>query len=170
MEDSCCGSGSFIVGTFNKQYLIVFPYIVLWEYMAIEKQVKEYSKRQRINLKVSDGFKADDTVYVLSEQEYKELTENQSDKNAEIVLTKIYEQHEKQIENKDKQIKQLSDRLDAIRGALSKYNTSLAGLSAIDIIFRSKHKDLIKDFEQRIWIIRNDDDTISSENSEKSIK
>ena len=36
--------------------------------MVLEKQVKEYSDRQRINLNKADGFNANDTVYILSEQ------------------------------------------------------------------------------------------------------
>ena len=53
--------------------------------MVTKKTVKEYSKRQRINLSKSDGFKDDETVVILSTQEYEKLQSEILNRESEIL-------------------------------------------------------------------------------------
>ena len=74
------------------------------------------------------------------------------------VTAPIYENHKKELQNKDKQINQLQDKLDALKKIFNQFIISITSLSAWDIFFRGKHKDLISDFNSRIWITTNDNE------------
>lgn len=139
------------------------------------KQVKEYSKRQRINLNKDDGLNPGDNVVVLTSNEYDNIKkdilqlqdqaiklekENQilksQDQNLKEIIqdvtTPIYENHKKDLENKDLQIKQLSNELKALQFKINQYNLDMQGLNLIDIAILRKHKKLIKDFNSTISI------------------
>ena len=145
----------------------------------IVKTIKEYSKRQRIDLKKSDGFTPGEDVVLIPVQQYDEikgtileLQNNLSAKDNEIqmlqsqeqnlkeiiedVTNPIYEKHQKELEKKDKQIDELMLQIKALQKLSSTYSIRMSGLSAIDILFRKKHKDLIDDFNNSIWIINQD--------------
>lgn len=141
----------------------------------IFKEVKEYSNRQRIDLNKKDNLKPGANVVILTDDEYNnikkeflelqeqyKILENQIQMQQdqehnlkeiiENVTAPIYENHKKDLANKDLEIKQLTDELNAIRKSCSQYNIELMDLNAIDIIFRSKHKKLIKDFNNTIFV------------------
>lgn len=141
----------------------------------IFKEVKQYSNRQRIDLNKKDNLKPGAKVVILTDTEYDnikkeflelqeqyKILENQTkikqdqEQNLkeiiENVTAPIYENHKKDLANKDLEIKQLTDELNAIRKSCSQYNIELMDLNAIDILFRHKHKKLIKDFNNTIFV------------------
>ena len=69
-----------------------------------------------------------------------------------------FENNKKELQNKDKQINQLQDKLDALKKIFNQFIISITSLSAWDIFFRGKHKDLISDFNSRIWITTKDNE------------
>lgn len=145
----------------------------------IKKEVKAYGKsqRQRIDFNKGDHLEVGQEVNILTNQEYEELLECQSElqkvkseliamQNQEVnlkeliqdVTAPIYENHKKELQNKDKQINQLQDKLDALKKIFNQFIISITSLSAWDIFFRGKHKDLISDFNSRIWITTKDNE------------
>lgn len=145
----------------------------------IKKEVKAYGKtqRQRIDFNKRDHLEVGQEVNILTNQEYEELLECQSElqkvkneliamQNQEVnlkeliqdVTAPIYENHKKELQNKDKQINQLQDKLDALKKIFNQFIISITSLSAWDIFFRGKHKDLISDFNSRIWITTKDNE------------
>ena len=145
----------------------------------IKKEVKAYGKsqRQRIDFNKGDHLEVGQEVIILTNQEYDELLECQSElqkvkneliamQNQEVnlkeliqdVTAPIYENHKKELQNKDKQINQLQDKLDALKKIFNQFIISITSLSAWDIFFRGKHKDLISDFNSRIWITTKDNE------------
>ena len=146
----------------------------------IIKQVKEYGKkttRQRIDINVSDNLTTGADVVILTTKEYEEIKSklydyNAIDKELQIlkdqeqnlqqivkdVTTPIHENYKKELQNKDKQINQLQDKLDTLKKIFNQFIISITSLSAWDIFFRGKHKDLISDFNSRIWITTKDNE------------
>ena len=145
--------------------------------MVIIKEVKEYSKRKRINILKDDGFQPGDKVVVLPKTAYDDIMlklenleqlvsdyqqqdgNNDNGKSEELfsdVLEHIYQQQQKELENKDKIIHDKDLEINRLKSITSKYNTSLNGLSTFDILFRRKHKQLINDFQDSIWIHSDD--------------
>jgi len=142
------------------------------------KEIKNYSGRLRINIVQDDGFQPNEEVVLMSMQEYdhikdkilelqEQVTEVQ--KEAEMMQTTI-DQHQSQVkdlvkialqpmddhynselEKKDKVISAKEDEINSIKAVLNKFTTSMSGLSFIDII-RGKHKRLINDFHDSIWV------------------
>ena len=134
---------------------------------VILKEVKNYSGRLRINITQSDNINAGDNVVLLLESDYNRLISDndklssqvemlkQEQRNIEdileVTLKTIYSEHRIQLQKKDDIIKSKDDELNRIKGILDKFTTALSGLSLWDII-RSKHKNLIKDFQDSIWV------------------
>ena len=137
----------------------------------IKKEVKAYGKtqRQRIDFNKGDHLEVGQEVNILTNQEYDELLECQSElqkvkneliamQNQEVnlkeliqdVTAPIYENHKKELENKDLQIKQLTNELNALQIKINQYNLDMQGLNLIDIAILRKHKKLIKDFNSTI--------------------
>ena len=137
----------------------------------IKKEVKAYGKsqRQRIDFNKGDLLEVGQEVNILTNQEYEELLECQSElqkvkneliamQNQEVnlkeliqdVTAPIYENHKKELENKDLQIKQLTNELNALQIKINQYNLDMQGLNLIDIAILRKHKKLIKDFNSTI--------------------
>lgn len=143
--------------------------------MAVKKQVKEYSKRQRINLNKADDFITNADVYVMTEKEYYDITSSN-----EKIITELNQRHEKELQNiselyqkqlseKDIKITQLENDLNNIRSVASNVLIQLNGLSLWDVIFRSRHKVLISDFQKSIWIDSHDVEIIGNDDrSDKS--
>lgn len=141
----------------------------------IFKEVKQYSNRQRIDLNKKDNLEAGSEVVILTRKEFDEIEkdyldlqdkyvrlENQvrmkqeQEQNLkeiiENVTAPIYENHKKELEIKDIEIKQLQGKLNIIRKSCSQFNVELMDLNALDILFRSKHKKLIKEFNNTIFV------------------
>ena len=140
------------------------------------KEVKEYSKRQRINLNKDDGLSPGAKVVILTNNEYdnikndvlelkdqvitlqkeNQLLQNQEQNLKQIikdVTTPIYENHKKELENKDLKINELNNELNKVKASINQYNLDMQGLNLIDIAIFRKHKKLIKDFNSTISII-----------------
>lgn len=135
----------------------------------IIKQVKEYSKRKRIEINKTDNIDAGAKVIILSENEYNQLIdkindydavkkenqilhnqENDLKKIVDDVTAPIYDQHQKELTSKDQQIKQLQIQLKALQTKTNQYNLDMQGLNVIDIAVLRKHKKLIQDFNTAI--------------------
>lgn len=135
----------------------------------IEKEVKEYNGRQRIELNKKDNLNAGAKIIILSENEYNQLLakindydavkkenqilhnqENNLKKIVDDVTAPIYDQHQKELTSKDQQIKQLQIQLKALQTKTNQYNLDMQGLNIIDIGILRKHKKLISDFNNAI--------------------
>ena len=134
----------------------------------IIKQVKEYSKRKRIEINKTDNIDAGAKVIIFSENEYKELQNKVNDYDALLkenqilqkqennlkeiikdVTAPIYENHQKELTSKDNDIKQLQVQLKLLQTKANQFNLNMQGLNVIDIALR-KHKKLIADFNTAI--------------------
>ena len=142
-----------------------------WYIMVIIKEVKMYSNRKRINITNNDGLNPGDEVVLLPKSIYDEMIkENQElklkvandnqDNNKDLnleemlsdILNPIYKHHEKELEKKDGIINEKDTEIKRLQSQASKFNTAMNGLSSIDIMFRRKHKKLISDYQDTIWI------------------
>lgn len=156
----------------------------------ITKQVKEYSKRQRIDLSKNDGLTPGQDVVIIPLQKYDKVKQDVLDLQNELMTARnetdmllqinsnlenqikdlksqevnlkeiikdvtapIYEKHKEELEDKDKQIKQLEIQLNTLKAKTNQYNLDMQGLNAIDIAIFRKHKKLIQDFNDEITII-----------------
>jgi uncharacterized protein YdcH (DUF465 family) len=153
--------------------------------MVIKKQVKEYSGRQRISLNKADGFKTNDEVYIMSADEYNQFKDNLFDLSSKLdksieaketaieTATKMNENvtdaYKIQLKDKDNKIKQLENELNNIRAIASKFLIQISSLGAFDIFLRHKHRDLIDDFQQSIWISRNNVEILESEDGQDNM-
>jgi len=134
---------------------------------VIVKEVKNYSGRLRINITSKDGLNADDHVVLIMESEYNQLMSDVRELSAkvemlehqqqnfeemlEISLKPIYAEHDKQIQKKDDIIESKDNELKHIRGIMHKFSVAISGLSLWELI-RGRHKDLITDFDNGIWV------------------
>ena len=118
------------------------------------KEIKNYSGRKRINIVKDDGFKTGETVVLLTEQEYKELKQKKENIDIDIILKTINKNHEKQLQKLEKQVKEKEKELNQIKGGFTRFITQVNGLSFFDLIFKHKHKELISDFQDRVWIMQ----------------
>ena len=118
------------------------------------KEIKNYSGRKRINTVKDDEFKTGETVVLLTEQEYKELKQKKENIDIDIILKTINKNHEKQLQKLEKQVKEKEKELNQIKGMFTRFITQVNGLSFFDLIFKHKHKELISDFQDRVWIMQ----------------
>ena len=150
--------------------------------VGIECVVKSNNGYGRLSLgKLGDKFNINDVVYVLTESEYQSLMQNADDELIpepepkreidkelenllEVSLKHINETHKEQLEDKDNQINQLTDKLNAMQSAFHQFNIGINQLSALDILFRKKHHQVINDFNESIWIISKEDNIINADN------
>lgn len=155
----------------------------------IKKQIKEYSKRLRIDINKSDGFNPGDNVILMTAKEYGniktklydfnamdtelQLLKNQEQNLKEVindVIAPIKEQYDKElyskdsiIEQKDMEIKQLQLQLDLLKTKTNQYNLDMQGLNIIDMTILRKHKKLIKNFDSEITKIKIDPKIIDAD-------
>lgn len=143
------------------------------------KEVKEYSKRQRVNITNNDELETGSKIVIMTAKEYdnfksevvelqdqlrnlekeNQLLQKQEQNLKQIiqdVTTPIYENHKKELENKDNEIKQLTNELNTMKKVCNQYNLDMTGLNIIDILIFRKHKKLIKNFNGSIWVNVND--------------
>lgn len=133
----------------------------------ISKEVKDYSGRLRININKNDGLNPGDNVVLILESDYQklqaeketlsskvEMLEHERTNLEELVnitLNPIHEHYKSELEKKDNIIKAKDGELNNIKAILNKFTTSISGLSFIDLV-RGKHKNVINDFHDRIWV------------------
>ena len=142
------------------------------------KEIKNYSGRLRINIVQDDPFQPNEKVVLMSMQEYEEIKDKilelqeqvtEVQKEAEmlqttidqhndqipqivkVALSPIEEHYNSELEKKDNVISDKEDEINNINAVLNKFSTSMSGLSFIDLI-RGKHKNLIDDFHDSIWV------------------
>lgn len=141
----------------------------------LNKKVKEYSGRKRIDINKSDGLNHNEDVIIFTVEEYQEikadiwelkdkltsfekeneLLKNQEQNLKEIiqnVTAPIYENHEKELEKKDLQIDQLTDELNKLKAKCNQFNLELMGLNGFEMLILRKHKRLINDFSSMVTI------------------
>lgn len=159
----------------------------------INKKVKEYSNRQRIDLNKNDGFNPGDEVIIITAKRNDEIKETILDlrsqlisaenklaaKDDEIEIYKNQEQnlkeiiadaiapiddhYQKELSKKDNEIDQLKKQLDLLKDKINRYNLDMQGLNAIDIGIFRKHKKLIKNFNDEITLIGADPKIIDAD-------
>ena len=122
--------------------------IPISEYDGIKQNILNLTSQLRTAEDKLSAKEDELQIYKDQEQNLKQIVED--------VTAPIYENHKTELENKDNEIKQLQDQLKALQQIASTYNIQMGGLSAMDILFRKKHKELIEDFNNNIWIIGND--------------
>lgn len=134
----------------------------------IEKEVKDYTGRLRVNIVKSDELVKGDKIVLVKANDFKNLLSDyekledkvkmlESERTnleqlVEITLNPIHQKYQKELEDKDNQISEKDNELNDIKALCSNYNTEMNGLSLIDMVVRKKHKKLIDDFHQKIWI------------------
>lgn len=139
----------------------------------IEKEVKQYSNRLRVNIVKSDGMVKGEKIVLLKVDDFKNLLSDYENLQGKVKMLEnqqtnikdlleinadaIHQNYKNELENKDKQIKEKDDEIKDINALCSKYNVQMNGLSLIDMVIRKKHKKLIDDFQEKIWIDNNMD-------------
>ena len=134
---------------------------------GILKEVKNYSGRLRINITGKDGFNPGDNVVLLLEADYQKLLDENNllsskvemlehertnlEELVNITLNPIHEHYKEELKTKDSIISSKDQELNNIKAILNKFTTSISGLSFIDLI-RGKHKEVISDFHDSIWV------------------
>ena len=148
--------------------------------MAVQKDVKEYSSRQRINLNKSDGFNDGDIVIVMAVSEFEEIKEqlmqlneckakveafekiiNQPPNDKDEILEKISQGYEERLDKKDNELKEKDKEISRLKDIFSNYEKRVYGLNPFDVLFR-RNKKLSDEFHDSIWII-NENETIDTE-------
>ena len=148
--------------------------------MSVQKDVKEYSGRQRINLNKGDGFNDGDIVIVMAVSEFEEIKEQllqlneykakveafekiaqQPPKDNDETLKKISQGYEERLDKKDNELKEKDKEISRLKDIFSNYEKRIYGLNLFDMILR-KNKKLSDEFHDSIWII-NENETIDTE-------
>lgn len=148
--------------------------------MSVQKDVKEYSGRQRINLNKGDGFNDGDIVIVMAVSEFEEIKEQllqlneykskveafekivqQPPKDNEEIIKKISQGYEERLDKKDNELKEKDKEISRLKDIFSNYEKRIYGLNLFDMILR-KNKKLSDEFHDSIWII-NENETIDTE-------
>lgn len=149
--------------------------------MPVQKDVKEYSSRQRINLNKGDGFNDGDIVIVMAINEFEEIKEQLMQLNTYKAKVQAYEtgnellkgmstdtskdiveSYEKRLDKKDNELKEKDKEISRLKDIFSNYEKRVYGLNPFDVILR-RNKKLSDEFHNSIWII-NDNETIDTEN------
>ena len=133
--------------------------IPVTEYDGIKQNIMNLTSQLRSCEDKLSAKEDEIQIYKDQEQNLEELIQNAItpiDNHYQKQLSNIDKEYKKQLENKDNQIKQLENQLKLLQQISSQYNIQMGGLSAIDILFRKKHKLLIDDFNNKIWIINQD--------------
>ena len=150
------------------------------------KEVKEYSNRQRINLNKNDGFTPGEEVVIFTKSEFDKYKDNilnlqnqlrttedklyniqEQQENLEQMIDKItnpiHQSYQKQLDDKDKELKQLKVQLKTLQAKTNQYNLELMGLNCIDILLLRKHKKIIKNFNDEITLLADDPKIIDAD-------
>ena len=151
----------------------------------LNKKVKEYTGRQRIDINKNDGLTPGAEVVILTLDEYNAIKDDILDignklaaKDSELQLMKnqeqnlkeiiknvtapIHERHDKEIAKKDAEIERLSNELKALHDKTTQYNLDMQGLNIFDIAIFHKHKKLIAGFNEDIALIGVDQEIINT--------
>lgn len=147
--------------------------------MAVQKDVKEYSKRQRINLNKGDGFNDGDIVIVMAISEFEKIKEQLIQLNTYKAKVEAYETgnellkgmstdsskdiveaYEKRLDKKDNQLNEKDNEISRLKDIFSNYEKRVYGLNPFDVLLR-RNKKLSDEFHNSIWIIAPDESEIT---------
>ena len=147
--------------------------------MAVQKDVKDYSKRQRINLNKGDGFNDGDIVIVMAISEFEEIKEQLIQLNTYKAKVEAYETgnellkgmstdsskdiveaYEKRLDKKDNQLNEKDNEISRLKDIFSNYEKRVYGLNPFDVLLR-RNKKLSDEFHNSIWIIAPDESEIT---------
>lgn len=81
----------------------------------------------------------------------KMISEDQLEDIIKLAVNPINEHYNSELQKKDDIINSKDNELNNIKAVLNKFTTSISGLSLWDLI-RGRHKDLINDFHDSIWV------------------
>ena len=147
------------------------------------KQFGKKSPRLKIDINKSDNLTADTDVVILTADEYagikqniinltKQLRSAEDKLSAKVdelqiykdqeqnlkqiiedVTAPIYENHQKELSDKGKELKRLQDKLSTLERKTMQYNLDMQGLNLIDIAILRKHKKLIQKYNDEITVL-----------------
>ena len=142
---------------------------------VLNKQVRDYSGRKRINITNSDGLVKDDKVVILKEQDYNDImaeyhrlqeivdsTDNQkvtADAIGEKFLQPVKDSYNDIISGLKQDLKDKDTEINRLKAIYHDYDKQVYSLGLIDIL-RHKNKDISKDFNSKIWI-KSDDPVVT---------
>ena len=144
--------------------------------MVLDKQVREYSGRKRINITQSDGLVKDDDVVILRKSDYNNLiaeydrliqVENDID-NQKVTADAMGEKFIEPIRDSYNDIiKGLNDKIDdkdkeinRLKAIYQDYDKQVYSMGILDIL-RHKNRVISDDFKSKIWITSNDDSMVT---------
>ena len=138
---------------------------------VLDKQVREYSGRKRINITNTDGLVKDDAVVVLKKSDYDDLMtelyrleELEKDMNNQKVtadaigdkfIKPLQDSYDIIISELQEQIKDKDTEINRLKAVYQEYDKQVYSMGFMDIL-RHKNREISDDFNSKIWITRPD--------------
>ena len=138
---------------------------------VLDKTVREYSGRKRINITNSDGLVKDDAVVVMKKSDYDDLMaehhrlqELEKDMNNQKVtadaigdkfLKPVKDSYDSIISDLQEQIKDKDTEINRLKAVYQEYDKQVYSMGFMDIL-RHKNRQISDDFNSKIWIISDD--------------
>ena len=139
--------------------------------IALDKTVREYTGRKRINITKSDGLYKDDHVIVLRKSDYDRLIadyerllqmesdqENQevtADTISEKFLEPVKDGFNDIIDGLKQDIKDKDTEINRLKAVYQDYDKQVYSLGLLDIL-RHENKKMSDDFNSKVWITTDD--------------
>lgn len=138
---------------------------------VLDKQVREYSGRKRINITNSDGLVKDDAVVVMKKSDYDDLMtehhklqeqvkdiDNQkltADAIGEKLVKPLQDSYDSIISDLQEQIKDKDTEINRLKAVYQEYDKQVYSMGFMDIL-RHKNREISDDFNSKIWIMSDD--------------
>lgn len=135
---------------------------------VLDKTVREYSGRKRINITNSDGLVKDDAVVVMKKSYYNKLMtehhrlqELEKDMNNQKVtadaigdkfLKPVKDTYDDIISGLKQDLKDKDDEIDRLKAIYQDYDKQVYSMGFMDIL-RHKNREISDDFKSKVWII-----------------
>ena len=143
---------------------------------VLNKQVRDYSGRKRINITNSDGLVKDDSVVILKKSEYDDLmAEHRKLQKLQEISARMDNLTEDNINDKfleplrnsyndiisglKQDLKDKDTEINRLKAIYHDYDKQVYSLGLMDIL-RHKNKDISQDFNSKIWI-KSDDQVVT---------
>lgn len=125
------------------------------EYQDLQQQITDL--KQDVKIARAEADIGSEVIKKLEDQiqDYKTRDIN-LEKVVTDALSPIDKHYTKELENKDKQYKQLEIKYNSLLGKAHKNNLELMGLNAYQLLIQRKYKKLIMEFDQELTILLND--------------
>lgn len=139
--------------------------------IILDKQVREYSGRKRINITNSDGLVKDDDVVVMLKSDYDDLIteldrlqeleknlDNQkvtADTISDKFLEPVKDGFNNIIDTLKQDLKDKDTEINRLKAVCHDYDKQVYSLGFLDIL-RHKNREISQDFNSKIWITRPD--------------